>query len=345
MTCPVVPVCLGSQVPDGKPIESDLYYSGNLLVTGSTGAGKSVAVRKMISAIATSISPSAVRFILIDPKMGVEFGLFDDLPHLLFPVIDDHSKVPAVLRYLSGELDRRYRLLRQADCRDLLEYRKNGKDIPVLILVVEELADLLMTQPRCADAIVQLAQKGRAAGLVMVLVTQRPSADILPGLLMANILSRACFRVANQVNSRLVLDQGGAEQLKKPGEFLYRSPTQSDVLHGRTELSDTEAIRLAVGQAQKRFGALAVDRLPMPQSSRLTRGSSRLRVLSRFRPAVHIALVVISRMIRLLVRFVEAMATVLEWIFAEMALWFRKRARRADSRSRPRQRGRHRRLW
>ena len=268
-----LPICLGSD-PQQSPITLDLLSSGNLIISGASGSKKSTAVENLISQV-SCLSPEQVRLVLIDPKLGVEFAAFQELPHLLFPVVDDVADVPAVLQCLLNEVVRRYRLLKEVGARNFAEYHLAGSAMPALVVVVEELADLLMVQ-HCDKELVRLAQIGRAAGLVLVLVTQRPSADILPGLLLANLSSRVSFRCSNRTNSLLVLDSVGAETLPT-GEFLIRTPARCGLTRGRGPLLQRKQVIAAIEAARELAGSSdypvgdSQDR--RPRSSSLETGS------------------------------------------------------------------------
>jgi len=206
----------------------------HLLIAGATGAGKSVCVNVIIASILFSKSPDEVRLIMIDPKI-VELKPYNDIPHLLIPVITDYKKALMTLKYLMIEMERRYSLLDQVGARDIVEYqhrkkRKNDsniEDLPFIITVIDEFAELLTTAGKDVEILFsRLAAKSRAVGIHLVLATQRPSTDVITGLIKANIPARIAFQVISLMNSRIILDQKGAEKLLGQGDMLYLSPTQ-----------------------------------------------------------------------------------------------------------------------
>jgi S-DNA-T family DNA segregation ATPase FtsK/SpoIIIE len=240
-------LALGKDIA-GKPAIADLARMPHLLVAGTTGSGKSVAVNAMILSLLYKAEPRQVRLILIDPKM-LELSVYDGIPHLLAPVVTDMKLAPNALNWCVGEMERRYRLMSQLGVRNLAGYnqkvveaRKSGKplahpfsltpespepleEMPLIVVVVDELADLMMvTGKKIEELIARIAQKARAAGIHLILATQRPSVDVITGLIKANIPSRIAFQVASKVDSRTILDQMGAEALLGQGDMLYLPP-------------------------------------------------------------------------------------------------------------------------
>ena len=210
----------------GHPIISDLAAMPHLLIAGATGTGKSVGINALLISLLYRNSPEELRLIVIDPKR-VELNLYNGIPHLLTPVVTDHDKAVNALKWAVAEMDRRYNLLAEAKKRNILEYNVNppagGRDkIPYIVIVVDELADLMaVAQADVEAAIVRLAQMARAVGVHLVVATQRPSVDIITGLIKANITARMAFAVASQVDSRTILDMSGAEKLLGAGDMLY----------------------------------------------------------------------------------------------------------------------------
>ncbi|WP_346355145.1 FtsK/SpoIIIE family DNA translocase [Azotosporobacter soli] len=223
-------VALGKDIA-GNIITTDLGKMPHLLVAGSTGSGKSVCVNTLLASILFRATPDEVRFILIDPKV-VELTSYNGLPHLLTPVVTEAKKAAAALRWAVVEMDRRYEMFAAAGVRDIGRYNEqidafpvgdgsSGTKMPYILVVIDELADLMMVSPvDVEDAIIRLAQKARAAGIHMVLATQRPSVDVITGLIKANVPSRIAFAVSSQVDSRTILDMGGAEKLLGKGDML-----------------------------------------------------------------------------------------------------------------------------
>ena len=240
-------LALGKDIA-GKAVIVDLGRMPHLLVAGTTGSGKSVAVNAMILSLLYKAEPRQVRLILIDPKM-LELSVYEGIPHLLAPVVTDMKLAANALNWCVGEMERRYRLMSTLGVRNLSGYnarvaeaKKAGKplgnpftltpeapepieDMPLIVVVIDELADLMMvTGKKIEELIARIAQKARAAGIHLILATQRPSVDVITGLIKANIPSRIAFQVASKVDSRTILDQMGAEALLGQGDMLYLPP-------------------------------------------------------------------------------------------------------------------------
>jgi DNA segregation ATPase FtsK/SpoIIIE-like protein len=226
-------VALGKDVL-GAPVMLDLKKQPHLLIAGATGAGKSVCVNSIISSLVYNYDPNYVRFILVDPKM-VELQFYNGTPHLLTPVITEPHLAPAVLKWSIFEMERRYRLLAAMNTRDIISYnekvakeRKGGEKIPFIVIIIDELADLMMVASKDIEGyITRIAQKARAVGIHLVLATQRPSVDVITGIIKANFPARIAFQVAQKTDSRTIIDQNGAEKLLGKGDMLYQSPTSS----------------------------------------------------------------------------------------------------------------------
>jgi len=206
----------------GHPMIADLSRMPHLLIAGATGSGKSVAVNSFLISLLFRATPSEVKFIIIDPKR-VELALYNGLPHLMTPVITDHQKAVNALKWAVAEMDRRYKLLSEVHKRNINEYNNASLlKLPYLVVVVDELADLMSVAQNDVEAvIVRLAQMARAVGIHLVLATQRPSVDVITGLIKANITARMAFAVASQIDSRTILDIAGAEKLLGSGDMLY----------------------------------------------------------------------------------------------------------------------------
>ncbi len=219
-------VWLGKDI-DGKAIGIDLAAQPHVLVAGTTGSGKSGCVNAMLASILMRSSPNEVRMVLVDPKQ-VELNLYEHIPHLITPVVTSPRLAANVLQNLIREMEERYTLMSSARTRKLeelnrLRVRDGERPLPYLLCVIDELADLMMIAPgEVEDAIIRLAQKSRAVGIHLVLATQRPSADIITGMIKANVPARIAFAVSSQTDSRVILDQNGAESLLGRGDMLFR---------------------------------------------------------------------------------------------------------------------------
>lgn len=228
-----IPVVLGKDIT-GEAQYLDLATTPHLLIAGSTGAGKSVCVNSMILSILFKRSPLDVRLILIDPKI-VELKLYNDIPHLLTPVITEPKKAFQALQYCLCEMERRYALLDGMGVRDIRSYNRRIKErniatekLPYIVVIIDEFADLMATTGKELESTVaRLAAMSRAVGIHLVLATQRPSIDVITGLIKANIPSRIAFMVASKMDSRIIIDQVGAEKLLGKGDMLYASATES----------------------------------------------------------------------------------------------------------------------
>lgn len=269
----LLPMALGKDI-SGDPVVVDLAKMPHLLVAGSTGSGKSVGVNTMILSLLFRVQPEEVKFIMIDPKV-VELSVYNDIPHLLTPVVTDMKKAANALRWCVDEMERRYQLLSALRVRNIEgfnekidEYEAMGMPIPnpiwkpgdtmdqmppalkklsYIVVIVDEFADLMMVAGKqIEELIARLAQKARAIGIHLILATQRPSVDVITGLIKANIPSRIAFTVASKIDSRTILDQGGAETLLGRGDMLYSGQGSSDLvrIHGAF-MSDDEVVRIA----------------------------------------------------------------------------------------------------
>ena len=217
-----IPVGLGKDIA-GKPVITDLAKMPHLLVAGTTGSGKSVCVNTLISSILFSRKPEEVKLLLIDPKM-VELSIYNGIPHLMAPVVTDVKKAAAVLRWAVREMEARYKAFAASGKRDIKSYNEAHPKaaMPLIVLIIDELADLMMTAPDdIEESISRLAQMARAAGIHMVLATQRPSVNVITGSIKANVPSRISFAVGSQIDSRTILDMAGAEKLLGKGDMLF----------------------------------------------------------------------------------------------------------------------------
>jgi S-DNA-T family DNA segregation ATPase FtsK/SpoIIIE len=274
-----LPLALGRGTA-GAPVIGDLGEMPHLLIAGSTGSGKSVCINSIIVDILLTRTPDEVKLILVDPKM-VELAPFENIPHLLCPVVTDMKKAPAVLTWLVDKMDERYELLAMAGVRHIASYNALGRaklherlagkveeealeeipeSLPSVVVIIDELADLMMTSSKEVEAsITRLSQKSRAVGIHVILATQRPSVDVITGLIKANMPSRISFRVASRVDSRTILDRNGAEKLLGKGDMLYLPPGTSEVIRVQgTFISDKEireVVKYASLEAQPQFNS------------------------------------------------------------------------------------------
>lgn len=213
---------LGRDV-SGEPVFQDIGKMPHLLVAGATGSGKSITLHSVLMSLLYKNSPDMLRFIMVDPKR-VELSIYKDIPHLLAPVITENKKALGALRWAIQEMDRRYTLLLESGARDIKSYHKQHNDLPYIIIVIDELADLMTSYGREVEgSIIRLAQMARATGIHLIVSTQRPSVEIITGLIKANITTRIALQVASQIDSRTILDTSGAEKLLGHGDLLFSS--------------------------------------------------------------------------------------------------------------------------
>ncbi|MBI4034234.1 MAG: DUF87 domain-containing protein [Candidatus Brennerbacteria bacterium] len=223
---PPLSFVLGRNV-SGEPVFADISKMPHLLIAGATGSGKSIMIHSLITSLLFKNSPEMLRLVLIDPKR-VELTVYEDLPHLMSPVITESKKAMGVLRWAISEMERRYELLLQAGARDVKGYNQKSEKLPYLLVVIDELADLMASYGREVEgSIIRLAQMSRATGIHLVVSTQRPSVEVITGLIKANITSRIALQVASQVDSRTILDTSGAEKLLGSGDLLFVSSEHS----------------------------------------------------------------------------------------------------------------------
>jgi DNA segregation ATPase FtsK/SpoIIIE, S-DNA-T family len=290
-----IPVVLGKDVT-GKPMVVDLTKMPHALIAGSTGAGKTVCINAIIASLLYKLSPDELRFIMVDPKI-VEMQVFNDLPHMLVPVVTNPKKVPAALKYLIGEMEKRYRMFAQVGARNiagfnakilqddaqaakaeeleaemspeeraatsniqvprdagLMEIEK--KKLPYIVCIIDELADLMLVAPADIETCVaRLAQLARAAGIHLILATQRPSVNVITGVIKANLPCRIAFKVASKVDSRTILDQGGADALIGRGDMLFVPPGSANLVRAQGALVSDEEINQLVAFLNKANGA------------------------------------------------------------------------------------------
>jgi S-DNA-T family DNA segregation ATPase FtsK/SpoIIIE len=257
-----LPIFLGRDA-SGAPMIVDLAKMPHLLVAGATGSGKSVCLNSILASFLYTRTPEQVKLILIDPKM-VELSQFSNAPHLACPVISDMKRAPGILDWAIVKMEERYKLLSQAGQRNIYGYNKLGKEglrahfaarvddadfphfLPFIVIVIDELADLMLTAAKEVEtSITRLAAKSRAVGIHLIVATQRPSTNVITGLIKANLPTRIGFMVSSKIDSRVILDENGAEQLLGEGDMLVMSPASTSLVRGQgTYLSEEEVRRI-----------------------------------------------------------------------------------------------------
>ncbi len=297
-------LALGHDI-SGQPIVADLAKMPHLLVAGTTGSGKSVGVNSMLVSMLYKSSPEDVRMILVDPKM-LELSVYEGIPHLLTPVITDMKDAATALRWCVGEMERRYKLMAALGVRNLAGFNKKVKDaakagepisdpiwvpeddgviempnqeaphlesMPCIVIVIDEFADMMMIVGKKVEQLIaRIAQKARAAGIHLILATQRPSVDVITGLIKANVPTRIAFQVSSKIDSRTILDQGGAEQLLGHGDMLYLPPGSGVTTRVHGAFVDDHEVHKVVADWKKRgkpdyidaIFSESVDSIPVP---------------------------------------------------------------------------------
>src|SRR5436190_1339843 len=298
-----IPLALGKDVY-GKAIITDLAQMPHLLVAGTTGSGKSVCINALIASMLFRFTPEELRFVIIDPKM-VEMQAYSSLPHLAFPIVTDPKKVLLALRWLIDEMERRYRMFARVGVRNIVGFNARPKKtvaarsdrgaedeapteqagstpsateepipdkLPYMVVIIDELADLMQTAPADVEtAIARITQMARAAGIHLIVATQTPRADVITGVIKANIPSRIAFQVASKIDSRVILDENGADRLLGQGDMLYLPPSASRLIRAQGVLvTDDEIHRLVEfvsAQSPPTFDTTMQDKLELPSSS------------------------------------------------------------------------------
>jgi S-DNA-T family DNA segregation ATPase FtsK/SpoIIIE len=279
-----IPIFLGKDVA-GNPMVVDMASMPHLLIAGRTGTGKSVCLNSIIVSMLMTRRPDEVRMLMIDPKM-VELTPYKSLPHLMHPVVTDMKKAEAILAWAVEKMEQRYALLAKVGVRHLTQYNALGRDellrrinpaseeeaaaipttMPFIVMIADEIADMMMTAGKEIEAhIIRLAQKSRAVGIHLILATQKPTVDVITGLIKSNLPARIAFQVASRTDSRVVLDEMGAERLLGNGDMLFLSPGTSQILRGQgTFLSDDEIGRVmgAIGVSEPQYAAELVNLQP-----------------------------------------------------------------------------------
>ncbi len=286
-----LPIALGKDV-SGKPLISDLTKMPHLLIAGATGSGKSVCINSIVASILYSKSPKDVRLIMVDPKV-VELKIFNPLPHMLIPVVTEPKKVPAALKILLKEMERRYQVFAKVNVRNITGFNNRKKEkpeplppeqqaeldgvteeieiperLPYIVAIVDELADLMMVAPaEIETSIARLAQLARAAGIHLIIATQRPSVNVITGVIKANLPSRIAFQVASQVDSRTILDGKGADTLIGRGDMLFSPPGTSKLVRAQGAFVADEEVQSIV-EFLKRNGPPQYDQSVQQQIDR-----------------------------------------------------------------------------
>jgi S-DNA-T family DNA segregation ATPase FtsK/SpoIIIE len=262
-----IPVVLGRSVT-GDPMIYDLAKMPHLLIAGATGSGKTVCINAIIASLLYHASPEDLRFIMVDPKI-VEMQNYNQLPHMLVPVVTEPQKVPGALKWLIGEMELRYQIFAKVGVRNIANYNIKLKDLPkfdekdgaeykkfpYIVCIIDELADLMMVAPGDIETyIARLAQLARAAGIHLVLATQRPSVNVITGIIKANLPCRIAFKVSSKVDSRTILDTGGAEALLGQGDMLFSPPGASGLVRAQGALVSDDEINGIVDYLRKKNG-------------------------------------------------------------------------------------------
>ena len=271
-----VPLYLGKDA-SGQPLVSDLTKMPHLLIAGTTGSGKSVCISSIIMSILLTRTPEQIKLILVDPKV-VELAMFKDIPHLMCPIVTEVSKAEGILDWAATKMDERYAMLAEAGVKDIRSYNRLGEKglrermqieadeemtkipihLPYIVIVIDELADLMMTSAKEVEFFLcRLAQKSRAVGIHLIVSTQRPQANVVTGLIKSNLPSRICFRVSSRLDSRIVLDQNGGEVLMGQGDMLFLPPGSAKLVRAQgTFIADDElrgVVKHSRGQRQPEF--------------------------------------------------------------------------------------------
>ena len=298
--CSPLSLALGHDI-SGQPVVVDLAKMPHLLVAGTTGSGKSVGINAMLLSMLFKAGPDQVRLIMIDPKM-LELSIYDGIPHLLAPVVTDMKEAANALRWCVAEMERRYKLMAHLGVRNIAGYNRKLKDarkageplcdpfyqpvsaddsapelehLPFIVVVVDEFADMMMiVGKKVEELIARIAQKARAAGIHLVLATQRPSVDVITGLIKANVPTRISFQVSSKIDSRTIIDQGGAEQLLGHGDMLYLPPGTSVPIRVHGAFVGDDEVHRVVADWQKRGTPDFVDEILNGLSEPSSEGSA-----------------------------------------------------------------------
>lgn len=280
-----LPLILGKNVA-GKTEIRDLVDLPHLLVAGATGTGKSVGINSIILGLLMTKSPDELKFILVDPKM-VEMSFYNDIPHLYTPVIVDMELLNNALQWIVQEMNRRYRILKQMKVKKITEYhaKEGAESMPYIVLVIDEMADLMLsTGVDVESKIVRLAQMSRAVGIHLILATQRPSVNVITGLIKANVPGRMAFSVATSIDSRVVIDQMGAETLIGRGDMLFKSPISPRPIRIQGAFTDTPDIENIINFVRDQAGEEVefLDDITKPAETTTTTGEGKSHSRDQF---------------------------------------------------------------
>ena len=286
-----LPLALGKDV-NGMPVVADLTAMPHLLVAGATGSGKSVGLNSMICSILYKATPADVRFLMVDPKR-LELSVYEGIPHLLSPVVTDAKEAAARLRWIVGKMDERYKALQLKQVRNIEGYNKAvppEEKLPYWVVVVDELADLMMVSAgEVQTSLVRLAQIARAVGIHLIIATQRPSVDVVTGLIKANFPTRIAFQVASKVDSRTVLDGNGAEQLLGRGDMIYVPPGANKQLRVHGAWVSDEEVK-AVCEFLRTQGTAVYEEVVLPTEAEAAEGGDAADRDDLYWDAVHLVI-------------------------------------------------------
>ena len=264
-------IALGKDIV-GQPFITDLKKLPHLLIAGTTGSGKSVGINSMLLSLLYKNSPKTLRLIMIDPKM-LEFSIYNDIPHLLTPVITDSKKALIALSNLVSEMERRYKIMAQTSTKNIENYnqkaiKNNFETFPYIVVIIDELADLMMTSGKDVEFyIARLAQMARASGIHLIVATQRPSVNVVTGLIKANLPSRISFRVGQKIDSKVILDQMGADSLLGRGDMLFTPPSNTGLIRLHAPFATEEEILKVVEFLKSQGPAIYDDKFLEEASS------------------------------------------------------------------------------
>jgi len=265
-------IALGKDI-SGNSVVADLGDMPHLLIAGTTGSGKTVCVNSLIMSMIYNATPEELKFLMIDPKM-VELAVYNSLPHLLCPVVTDAKKAKGALAWVVNEMEERYKMLAKLSVRniDAFNSKKSDDKLPYIVVIIDELADLMMVvQQDVENAITRIAQLSRAVGIHIILATQRPSVDVVTGVIKANFPARISFKVASKVDSRTVLDMNGADKLLGKGDMLFLEPGNAKPIRAQGTLLTDSEIEKVVSMVREQRGPV-YDELILEQQNKSVSG-------------------------------------------------------------------------